>query len=88
MTTITARHGSKSYTAVYASPAWQVPQAEPWTPAQLHRAMIATGWRPLPEAGQYIHSGTFMEIDINEKDSQGDPVWLSWAVAQMTPPPF
>jgi hypothetical protein len=49
--------------------------------------MEAVGWVAQPDPGHYIHHNGYA-ININEPDKHGDPIWLTWAVAHMTPPPF
>lgn len=89
MTTFTAKHNDTTYLPIYICPEWLPKQTpEPWTPYELTQQMIVVGWRPLKESGHYIHCNTFYEIDINKQDKLGDPDWLNWAVARLTPPPF
>lgn len=83
-----ATYQGTEFTAVYICREWAGTAPEPWTPYELTRQMIAVGWQPLPEPGHYRHTGTGYEMDINAPDKHGDPVWISWAVARMTPPPF
>lgn len=83
----TATHKNKTYTAVYTAPELKPEPIEPWAPCELVRQMEAVGWVAQPDPGHYIHHNGYA-ININEPDKHGDPVWLTWAVAHMTPPPF
>jgi len=59
-----------------------------WNKIQLIEAMEKVGWQPGTVEGIFVHKKTLKDIDINERDSDGRIVWLTYALARMVPPPF
>ena len=58
-----------------------------WTKNELELAMVKDGWEPGTVDGIFVHRRTGRHIDINARDDRGY-VWLRYAGARQTPPPF
>ena len=59
-----------------------------WSKTKLMEQMVRAGWQPGNEDGLFVHRETQKGIDINGEDSNGRIVWITYAIARMTPPPF
>ena len=59
-----------------------------WTKSQLTKEMVKARWEPGTVEGIFVHRETQRHIDINDKDSSGAIIWITYAMARMVPPPF
>ena len=59
-----------------------------WTKPMLMQEMKAAVWQPTQDEGVFIHRNTKKRVNIDEKDKDGRFVWISCALAHVTPPPF
>ena len=59
-----------------------------WTKSQLMEQMAKEGWQPGNEDGLFVHRKTNKGIDINAEDGNGRIVWITYAMANLVPPPF